>query len=70
MGMKTCKCDVCDKPENEFTLFGDLEICNDCFTNLVTVMQYKNFNDMTDNERILLQKFCNKFVKQLLNTNE
>lgn len=66
MGLQNSKCEICDKPTNEFTLFGDMEICDECFSNLVMVMQYKNFNDMTEDEKILLQKFCNKFVKQLL----
>lgn len=66
MSMQNGKCEICDKPTNEFTLFGDMELCNECFSNLVMIMQYKNFNDMTEDEKILLQKFCNKFVKQLL----
>lgn len=66
MSMKNGKCEICDKPTNEFTLFGDMEMCDECFSNLVMVMQYKNFNDMTEDEKVLLQKFCNKFVKQLL----
>ncbi len=70
MSLESGKCDVCDKPSTEFTLFGDMEMCDECFKSLVMVMQYKNFNDMNEEEKSLLQKFCNKLVKQILTTNE
>lgn len=65
MSLETGKCDICGKMTNEFTLFGDMEMCDDCFKELITIMSYKNYNDMKDDEKALLQVFCNKFVKQL-----
>lgn len=65
MCLKSGKCDICNKPTNDFTLFGNMEMCNDCFKELVTIMSYKNYEDMKADEKALLQVFCNKFVKQL-----
>lgn len=59
------KCEMCDKSSETVYAYENIEMCEHCFKRLISVMKYKNYNDIIEEDRLLLQKFCNKLVNQL-----
>ena len=60
------KCELCDKVVDTVYAYENMEMCEDCFKRLISVMKYKNYNDIVEDDKALLMKFCNKLVSQLL----
>lgn len=60
------KCELCDKVVDTVYAYENMEMCEDCFKRLISVMKYKNYNDIVEDDKALLMKFCNKLVAQLL----
>lgn len=59
------KCELCDKVVDTVYAYENMEMCEDCFKRLVSIMQYKFVDDIIDDDKVLLMKFCNKLVSQL-----
>lgn len=59
------KCELCDKVVDTVYAYENMEMCEDCFKRLVSIMKYKNHNDIVEDDKTLLMKFCNKLVSQL-----
>ena len=60
------KCESCDKVVDTVYAYENMEMCEDCFKRLVSIMKYKFVDDIIDDDKTLLMKFCNKLVSQLL----
>lgn len=58
-------CGLCNKNVDVVYAYQDMEMCEDCFKHLISIMQYKFIDDMIEEDKVLLMKFCNKLVKQL-----
>jgi hypothetical protein len=56
---------MCDKSSETVYAYENIEMCEHCFKRLISVMKYKNYNDIIEEDRLLLQKFCNNLVNQL-----
>jgi len=59
---------VCDSCKNNFdmddrkVLLG-VSVCPECYDIISNIMNYKNYNDINDWEKVLLQNFLNKMSK-------
>ncbi len=62
----TKNCVLCSKETDTEKTIQGLCLCPECYDTVTTVMQYKNHNDMVEEEKKLLQKFLNKLSKKLL----
>ena len=51
-------------------LFG-ASLCPECYHTMISIMNYKNYKDIPEEEKVMLQKVLNKIVKNhLTNRNK
>lgn len=61
-------CESCREPhemEDRIEICG-VSVCPKCKTTLLSIMGYKNHTDILEEDRVMLQRFLNKFVKNHL----
>ena len=56
------KCEICNNESTKLKKLGDIKLCDDCYQRLVSMMKYKNFEDIVYEDKTLLMKFCNKLI--------
>lgn len=61
-------CESCREPhemDDRIEICG-VSLCPECKNTLISVMSYKNYNDILEEDKVLLQRFLNKFIKMCL----
>ena len=65
-------CDACGKPF-DYEVRNELfyaSLCPECYHIMVSIMNYKNYKDIPEEEKVMLQKVLNKMIKfHLTNRN-
>lgn len=62
---------VCESCRNSYDyevrteLFG-ASLCPECYHTMISIMNYKNYKDIPEEEKVMLQKVLNKIVKNHL----
>jgi ribosome-binding protein aMBF1 (putative translation factor) len=58
----TNKCELCGNESTKLNKISDIKLCEDCYNRLSSIMKYKNVDDIIDEDKNLLMRFCNKLI--------